>query len=155
MLVTGLQVLFSELVRVEIELWTAVDTRLRADIDIPLSSYEPMQVISRRGACRVQDIADEMVITVGGTSKLVDRLEVAGYCRRRSNPTDRRSSLVELTPVGKQLLVRASAVVDDELEMRLGAVLSVRIQQQFGLTLAKLRSAGQKLHHAAPTEAAV
>lgn len=45
-----------------------------------------MQVIARRGTCRVQDIADEMAITVGGTSKLVDRLESAGPLPAQTEP---------------------------------------------------------------------
>src|SRR5947209_216996 len=73
-----LSALFHDLVRFEIELWNAVDARLRADCDLLLSRFEPLQVISRRSPCRVQDIADELSITVGGASKLVDRIEVAG-----------------------------------------------------------------------------
>jgi MarR family transcriptional regulator, organic hydroperoxide resistance regulator len=141
-----LQSLFSELVRLQIELWNAVDARLRTDLDLPLSSFEPMQVVARRGACRVQDIANEMAITVGGTSKLVDRLESAGHCRRRSNPDDRRSSLVELTAAGRHLLAKAGDVVDDELEMRIGSVLSARSRQQFLGALNTLRSAGHRLN---------
>lgn len=141
----SLQSLFGELVRLEIELWNAVDTRLRTDLNLPLSSFEPMQVVARRGACRVQDIADEMAITVGGTSKLVDRLESAGHCRRRSNPDDRRSSLVELTPAGRQLLASAGEVVDDELEMRVGSVLSARARRELVVALTSLRSAGHRL----------
>lgn len=142
---TELRLLFTELVRLEIELWNAVDSRLRSELELPLSSYEPMQVIARRGTCRVQDIADEMAITVGGTSKLVDRLESAGHCRRRSNPDDRRSSLVELTPAGRELLAAAAEVVDDELEMRVGSVLSARSRQHFVVALTTLRSAGHRL----------
>ena len=141
----SLQSLFSEMVRLEIELWNAVDNRLRTDLDLQLSSFEPMQVVARRGACRVQDIADEMAITVGGTSKLVDRLESAGHCRRSSNPDDRRSSLVELTPAGRQVLARAGDVIDDELEMRVGSVLSARSRHEFGVALTTLRSAGHRL----------
>ena len=83
-----LKELFSELIRFETEIWNAIDARLRAELDLPLTRFEPMQVMSRRDACRVQDIADELVITVGGTSKLVDRIEESGYCRRRANPDD-------------------------------------------------------------------
>ena len=104
-----------------------------------------MQVIARRGTCRVQDIADEMAITVGGTSKLVDRRESAGHCRLRPNPDDRRSSLVELTQAGRELLAAAAEVVDDELEMRVGSVLSARSRQQFVVALTTLRSAGHRL----------
>ena len=48
-----LPALFNELVRFEIELWNAVDARLRADCGLLLSEFEPMQVVSRRTACRV------------------------------------------------------------------------------------------------------
>src|SRR6266851_450046 len=74
----GLQTVFNVLIRFEIELWNAVDSRLRADCDLPLSRFAPMQVIARHGSCRVHDIADELSMTVGGTSKQVDRIEASG-----------------------------------------------------------------------------
>ena len=138
-----LQQLFSNLIRFETELWNAVDARLRADYDLPLSWFEPMQVIARREACRVYDIANALAITIGGTSKLVDRIEAAGFCRRRSNPDDRRSSIIELTPAGRYLLINATKAFEDELEIRLGSVISADSLQQFSMTLAQLRSAGR------------
>lgn len=136
-----LQGLFSNIIRFEIELWDAVDARLRADCGIPLSTFEPLRAVAQLGPCRVYDIASELVITVGGTSKIVDRLEAGELCRRRSNPDDRRSSLIELTPAGARLLRQATAVFEDELQRRLGAVLSPRALQQLGDSLTKLRSA--------------
>lgn len=61
----ALQAMFSVLIRFETELWNAVDTRLRADCDLPLSRFAPMQVIARHGGCRVHDIADELSMSVG------------------------------------------------------------------------------------------
>jgi DNA-binding MarR family transcriptional regulator len=145
--VPDLTTLFGELIRFETELWNDVDARLRSDLDLPLSRLEPMQVMSRRGPCRVHDIAEELAITVGGTSKLVDRIEAHGHCRRRPNPDDRRSSIIELTPAGRRLLVKASAVLDDELQTRIGATLSTRALDQFGAALSGLRqgnNAGRK-----------
>jgi len=146
--VPDLQRLFSELIRFETELWNAVDARLRADYNLPLSRFEPMQVISRHASCRVYDIANELAITVGGVSKLVDRIEASGYCVRRSNPDDRRSSIIELTPAGQSLLVQATAAFEEELELWLGSALSARSLQQFSTTLSNLRAAG---HHLAAT----
>jgi DNA-binding MarR family transcriptional regulator len=137
-----LKALFSELIRFETEIWNAIDGRLRAEFDLPLTRLEPMQVMSRRDTCRVQDIADELVITVGGTSKLVDRIEESGYCRRRANPADRRSSIVELTPAGKRMLAKATTVFEEELQTRLGCVLPERSLNQFAATLGRLRAAG-------------
>jgi DNA-binding MarR family transcriptional regulator len=133
--------LFSELVRLETELCGAVEARLRADHGLPLPHFEFMQVIARTRNCRVQDIATELSITVGGTSKIVDRIEAAGHCARRANPDDRRSSIVELTPAGRRLLSRAAGSVEDELRRRLGAALSDRAAVQFTRTLTRLRDA--------------
>ena len=138
---SDLSVLFNDLVRFEIELWNAVEARLKRDFDLPLTHFEPMSVIDRLPACRVYDIAAELCITTGGTSKLVDRIEASGYCRRVPNPGDRRSSLLELTPVGKQLLDTATAAVDEELERWLGRAVPERTLRQFAATLARLRAA--------------
>ncbi|HXC82120.1 MAG TPA: MarR family winged helix-turn-helix transcriptional regulator [Trebonia sp.] len=136
-----LKILFSELVRLETELWDAVEERLKKDHGVNLPTYEFVQVISRVRDCRVQDIAAELSITVGGTSKIVDRIEAAGLCARRANPSDRRSSIIELTPPGKRLASRAAATVDDELRKRIGTAMPERSLAQFTKTLTKLRSA--------------
>ena len=87
-----------------------------------------MQVIARHGSCRVHDIADELSMTVGGTSKLIDRIEASGYCTRSPNPGDRRSSIVELTPAGNEALSRATAVFEDELRSQLGTAMIAAIE---------------------------
>jgi MarR family transcriptional regulator, organic hydroperoxide resistance regulator len=138
---TDLKVLFSELVRLETELWDAVEERLQNDHGVNLPTFEFIQVISRVPRCRVQDIATSLSITVGGTSKIVDRIEAAGLCSRRANPGDRRSSIIELTAAGKRLLARATVTVDDELNRRLGTALPERSLAQFTRTLARLRTA--------------
>jgi MarR family transcriptional regulator, organic hydroperoxide resistance regulator len=82
-----------------------------------------MLVIDATPLCRVHDIARAVAITVGGASQAVDRLESAGRCARRANPSDRRSSIVELTAEGKELLGIAAPVFDRELDRLLGAPL--------------------------------
>ena len=140
-----LRELFNDLIRFEIELWNAVDARLKGDLGLPLSHFEPMSVVDRLPRCRVYDIATELGITTGGTSKLVDRIEASGYCRRLPNPEDRRSSLLELTPQGRRLFADAGKAIDDELQRRLGSVLPERTLRQFASTLTRLRAASQRL----------
>jgi DNA-binding MarR family transcriptional regulator len=139
-----LKSLFNELVRFEIELWNAVEARLKSELGLPLTHYEPMTVMDRIKGCRVYDIASELVVTTGGASKLVDRIEENGYCVRRPNPSDRRSSLVELTPAGRRMLTRARVLVDDELQRRLGGATSKREFGEFMATLSRLRMAAQR-----------
>jgi DNA-binding MarR family transcriptional regulator len=138
---TDLLDLFHQLVRFETELWNAVDARLRADFDLPLSRLEPMQVIALHPSCRVNDIAEELSITIGGTSKLVDRIEAAGYCVRRANPDDGRSSVIELTALGRRVLTNAAKAFEDELETRIGSAISARSLRQLYSTIVKLRAA--------------
>lgn len=134
-----LEQVFSDLVRAQIELWNAVDARLHRDHGFGAATLEPLRVIADRGGCRVGDIADDLVITVGGASKLVDRLESSGLCARRANPEDRRSSLIGLTAAGEGALAAATDTLRDELSTRLLGPLGDRRLDDLGTTLALLR----------------
>ncbi|MET4539533.1 DNA-binding MarR family transcriptional regulator [Arthrobacter bambusae] len=131
--------LFSELTRLETELWDGLDSLLRKEHGLPMSRFEPMAVIDRLGACRVLDVAMALAISVGGTSKLIDRIEKSGYCRRRNNPDDRRSSLIELTTEGGTILERARKTVDAELELRFAPALSQQSAEELMELLRRLR----------------
>ena len=119
-----LATLFSDLVRLETGLWDLIDRRLRRDHDLPLSWFELLQVIDRVPRCRIADIAELLSITVGGTSKLVDRIERSGLCSRAPNPDDARSSVLALTRAGRRRLDAAQGTFEDELEVWLGAPLA-------------------------------
>jgi MarR family transcriptional regulator, organic hydroperoxide resistance regulator len=134
---------FDDLVRFEIEMWDAIDARLKKDFDLPLTHFEPMLVIDRHPGCRVYDIARELRITTGGTSKLVDRIEASGYCRRLPNPADRRSSVLELTAAGRGVLESAGEAFDEELRRWLESAVPERTLRQFAGTLARLRKHAQ------------
>lgn len=131
--------LFSELTRLETELWDGLDNTLRKEHGLPMSRFEPMAVMDRLGACRVLDVATALAISVGGTSKLIDRIEKSGYCRRRNNPDDRRSSLIELTAEGRTILERARKTVDAELELRFAPALSQQGAEELMELLRRLR----------------
>jgi DNA-binding MarR family transcriptional regulator len=137
-----LPILFRDLVRLEIVLWNAVEARLVAECTLPLGRFEVLQVIGASGPCRVGDISDELEITWGGTSKIVDRLEASGLCRRRPNPDDKRSSLITLTKEGERLLVKAQGLVEDELARRLRTT-SARGLDQFAQAVSELKTAVQ------------
>ena len=68
------------------------------------------------------DIAQEVDITVGATSKGVDRLEARGWCERRANPDDRRSSLLALTPAGRAALTAATPTFETALAERVAGL---------------------------------
>ena len=49
---------------------------------------------------RPQDLADRVMISAPGMTGRLDRLENAGLITRAPHPTDRRSTLIEITPDG-------------------------------------------------------
>lgn len=139
---TDLRELFDLFIRFETEFYNGVDARLRAGFDLPMGRFETMRVVDRTPGCRVHDIAAALAITVGAASKVTDRVEAAGHCRRRAHPGDGRSSIVELTPAGRRLLLKAGEVFDAELRTRLAGPLSPAALDRFARTLATLRTAG-------------
>ena len=142
---SDLHSVFHELVYYQVELWDAVDARLQEECGLPLTWFEIMQLLDRLESARVQDIAAAFSISVGGTSKVVDKLEAAGYCRRSPHPSDRRSSVIELTAEGRELLGRATGVFERELDARIGSVVPQEALEQFHRTLEVLREAGREL----------
>ena len=116
--------LFEAVVRYETEAWTAVDAALRAAGAPSLAAIEGLRLIRARGAsARVQDLAVDLGITPGAASKFVDRLEQQRLVRRTSHPTDRRSSLVELTEAGVEAAVDGSAAAERILDRHLSAAV--------------------------------
>nr|WP_276612064.1 MarR family transcriptional regulator [Kineococcus vitellinus] len=93
---------------------------------MPVARFQVLRSIARRDEggrpCRVQDLAGDLEVTVGGISKLVDRLEAARLCERRSNPEDRRSSLLRPTAAGRELLAAAERTAEAELSRHLGTL---------------------------------
>ncbi|GAA0447473.1 hypothetical protein Ade02nite_59930 [Paractinoplanes deccanensis] len=101
-----------DLVRLEIVLWDHVDARLKRDHDLPLSSFETLWVLRERETARIGDLARELRITMGGASKLADRVRAAGLIERTTDPGDRRASSLTLTTEGREILAKATLTYD-------------------------------------------
>ncbi|HEX5926188.1 MAG TPA: MarR family transcriptional regulator [Baekduia sp.] len=138
---TDLPALFADLVRLEIELWDAVEARLRAEMGVGLATAQTLAVVAAVKDCRVYDIVRGLSITVGGASKTVDRLERNGFVARRPHPSDRRSSVIALTRAGATTHAKAQRLIATELDARIGGVLSDRALDQLQRAIAKLRAA--------------
>jgi DNA-binding MarR family transcriptional regulator len=136
-----LRALFADLVRLEIELWDAVEARLQAELGVGLGTAQTLAVVAAVPDCRVHDVVRGLSITVGGASKTVDRLERSGLVARRPHPTDRRSSVIALTRAGAATHRKAQRLIAAELDARIGGVLSDRALAQLHRTIAKLRAA--------------
>ncbi len=136
----GLAGLFSDLVRIETALWNQLDRKLEATHGLSLRWFEPMRIVSlaENEHLQVNEIAEALIITVGGTSKLVDRISDAGYFRREPDPGDRRVSRVVLTPAGKRKLASASKTHREELERLIAGTLDAKERRQLGTLIGQL-----------------
>jgi MarR family transcriptional regulator, organic hydroperoxide resistance regulator len=144
--------LFRDLVRLETELWNRLEARVYQAHRVPLAWLEIMQVVDvTEGVCRVLDIARALSITVGGASKVVDKVEAAGLCRRQPNPTDGRSNLIQLTEPGVDLLKAADVTFATALADLIGEAVRVDELAQLSVTLRRMR---QHLLTPAPVNAA-
>jgi DNA-binding MarR family transcriptional regulator len=87
----------------------------------PLSWFEALSAIKRSpsGRPRMSELAEWLTLSRGGITKLVDRLQEAGYLERVSSAADRRSLHAELTPAGEKMLEEMQAVYEAELEQHL------------------------------------
>ncbi|MFI9584099.1 MarR family winged helix-turn-helix transcriptional regulator [Streptomyces sp. NPDC052236] len=74
--------------------------------------YEVLLILGRAGGpgLSMRAIAQEQVLTTGGATRLIDRMEAAGLVERTDDPADRRGRQVRLTPLGEETAVRASRV---------------------------------------------
>jgi DNA-binding MarR family transcriptional regulator len=100
-----------------------------------VSQFDALSVIGAHEQYQVPDITDGLSLTSGGASKLVDRLESAGWCRRRPQPHDRRSAIIGLTPAGRKLLADASQTIDAVVRARIGSSLSPSSLRQLAALL--------------------
>ena len=77
------------------------------------------------------------MLSSGGMTNRIDRLETAGLIERQKHPTDRRGVLVALTSQGKELIDKL-VLLHVANEQRMLAALTAREQTQLGQLLAKL-----------------
>lgn len=108
----------------------------------PLPWYEVLATVSEAPEERMKmgDLAEALVITRGGLTKLVDRLVKAGLLERTFCETDRRVSYATLTPAGRDLLAEMRPAVIAELEVAFSANLSVAQARDLRQTLDSVRS---------------
>lgn len=85
------------------------------------------------------DLADQIALTTGGATRLVDGLIRGGFVDRVADPDDRRVQLVVLTVAGRHKLDETVASHLDDLDAELFARLSQRDVAQLNRLLDRLR----------------
>ncbi|MDP9187661.1 MAG: MarR family transcriptional regulator [Actinomycetota bacterium] len=103
------QLVWGGFLRTHARLIRELDHELRREHELPLSSYD---VLTQLGSApdermRMSELADAVLLSRSGLTRLVDRLVSEGLIERRDCPDDARGLLAALTPGGRELLERA------------------------------------------------
>ena len=131
-----------------------LEEELRSGADLPGPWFEVLLRIGRTPgqAVPMTQLADMVLFSSGGFTKLADRMERAGLIRRDPDPTDRRSTLAVLTPEGRRVLDRALAVHVPGLQRYLIGLLEPEQRHQLDAILRSLRASLSPAHANPPSD---
>jgi DNA-binding MarR family transcriptional regulator len=101
---------------------TARRLRQEAGTDLSPSQTAALATIERRGPVTPSELASIERIQRPTATRVIARLEEAGWVSRAADPADGRSSLVSMTADGRALLERVRANKDAFLARRLDAL---------------------------------
>jgi DNA-binding MarR family transcriptional regulator len=92
---------------------TRLTERLNADLEeqagIPLSWFEVLAQLhwAPQECSRMGDLADGLLLSRGGVTRLIARMEEAGLVSRHTPDNDRRATFAHLTDAGREAFARA------------------------------------------------
>lgn len=86
-----------------------IEQELSVERKVPLTTYDVLVALYQapEKKLRMSELADSVVITRSGLTRLVDRLEKEGLVRRERTDEDRRGSYAVLTRQGKKAFIEA------------------------------------------------
>lgn len=135
----------------DVDVWHAflqahayVTRRLAAELEVEdglsLAEFDALIQLAVAPARRrrMSDLADAVLLSRSGVSRMVDRLEAAGLVERRMCPSDARGAEAMLTPAGEARLQRAAEVHFRGVAEHFTAVLPAADQTSFTRSLEAL-----------------
>jgi DNA-binding MarR family transcriptional regulator len=121
-------------------LQSTVDAALKPH-GLTFARFEALVLLtfSRRGSLPMRVMGERLQLHPTSVTNIVDRLEAGGLVKRTPHPSDRRTTLVEITESGRTLTTSATTSVS---EVNLGLRgLTERQTEQLTELLAKVRKA--------------
>src|SRR4249920_2431709 len=114
---------FVALIRAHAATTRRLNTQLTEDHALTINDYEVLLRLARSDDRRMRrvDLAEQVLLTPSGITRLLDGLERAGYVEREGCESDRRVVYAVLTDDGLQKLREASASHVVQIEAFFGA----------------------------------
>lgn len=87
-----------------------LDREMQDEHDLTLADYDVLLrlALAPNKALRMSDLAERVLMSPSGTTRLVDRLTKRGLVERREDPADGRVAMAHLTEAGARHLRRAA-----------------------------------------------
>lgn len=104
--------------RVLMSITSAADRRL-AEQGITHVQWAPLFMLQRCRASTVAELARELQTDPGAMTRLLDRLESKGFCKRKRSTEDRRVVHIALTPEGEDITRQVPVVLSEVLNEHL------------------------------------
>lgn len=132
--------LFALLLDTNARLSRSFAVRLEENCAIPLAWFEVLLQLRRapEGRLKMTQVAEAIVHSTGGTTRLIDRLEHAGLVKRQLCPSDRRAVHVAITSRGDAQLDEALRVHMAYLEEHVSSRLTCDERGTLATLLSKL-----------------
>ena len=117
-----------------------LEQELMAEHDLPLASYDVLVQLSESPARRLRmtELADRVLLSRSGLTRLADRLERDGLLTRQACPSDARGTLAVLTDAGLERLRSAWPTHLRGVSQHVTGRLTPDEVQQLGALLGKL-----------------
>lgn len=133
------------LLRVHASLLKELDAELEASHRLPLSSYEVLIRLADAPDRRMRmcDLADSVLLSRSGMSRLVDRLEREGLLERAACANDARGSFAVITEAGLELLATARPTHHEGIRRRFLAHFSEQELEQIAGFWSRVLDAAQ------------
>ncbi|WP_198679393.1 MarR family winged helix-turn-helix transcriptional regulator [Thermomonospora amylolytica] len=134
-----------------------ISRRLQADLlaahDLALGSYEVLMHLGEApgGRLRMNDLADRVLLSRSGLTRLVDRLQAEGLVARQSCDSDARGLYAVLTPAGRMRLAEATPTYRRAVRRYVLDRLDPEEQRALGEILARLT--GEREERPVPVQA--
>ena len=119
------------------------DQSLRSEVGISQTWFEALLRIERTGGqMTMGELAEQVALTSGGVTRLVDRLIEQEFVERRPCPEDRRVHYVAITERGQSVLALALQVHVRDLRSEFTGRMTDEEQAVVVAVMDRLRSAG-------------
>jgi DNA-binding MarR family transcriptional regulator len=114
---------FVRLVRAQVAVTRQLSAQLSADHALNINAYEALLQLARAPDSRMKrvDLANGLLLTAGGVTRLLDGLERDGLVAREECSSDRRISYAVLTKAGRAKLREASKSHTRQIRELMGA----------------------------------